>query len=138
MFKNAQLETYADLINNKFNNMVATKLPEFWWESVTEDIQSDEFYQNVITKEFKNETGIDLTVDDSDEAMEQYANFETEWINSYFDGIYVTYAVDGYDLDKLPKAYDIFYNDELESYIFLQSWYGMNAGMLKLPDVENF
>ena len=138
MFKNAQLETYADLMNNKFNNMVAVKLPEFWWESVTKDIQSDEFYQNVITKEFKDETGINLTTDDSDEAMEQYSNFETEWINSYFDGIYVTYGVDGYDLDKLPKAYDVFYNDDLESYIFLQSWYGMNAGMLKLPDVENF
>lgn len=138
MNNDTQLETYADLINNKFNNMVAVKLPEFWWESVTEDIQSDEFYQNVITKEFKDETGIDLTVDNSDEAMEQYANFETEWIDSYFDGIYVTYVVNGYNLDKLPKAYDVFYNEDLESYIFLQSWFGMSAGMIKLPDVANF
>lgn len=135
---NTQLETYADLINNKFDNMVAVKLPEFWWESVTEDIQADEFYQNVITKDFKDETGIDLASDNSDEAMEQYSNFEMEWINSYFDGIYVAYVVDGYDLDKLPKAYDVFYNDDLESYIFLQSWFGMSAGMLKLPDAENF
>lgn len=137
MDNNTQLQTYADLINNKFNNMVNIKLPEFWWESVTEDIQSDNFYQNVITKDFKDETGIDLTVDDGDEAMEQYAEFEMEWINSYFDGVYVTYVVDGYNLDKLPKAYDVFWNDELESYIFLQTWFGMSAGMLKLPDIKN-
>lgn len=137
MNNNTQLNTYADLINNKFNNMVPVKLPEFWWESVTEEIQSDSFYQNVITKDFKNETSIDLTVDDSDEAMERYSDFETEWINSYFDGVYITYVVDGYDLDKLPKAYDVFWNDELESYIFLQTWFGMSAGMLTLPDIKN-
>lgn len=135
---NNELNTYADLINNKFNNMVSVKLPEFWWESVTEDIQADNFYQNAIMKDFKDETGLDLTVDDSDEAMEQYAEFETEWINSYFDGVYITYAVDGYNLDKLPAAYDVFWNNELESYIFLQTWYGMSAGMVKLPDAEIF
>ena len=134
MNNNTQLNTYADLINNKFNNMVPVKLPEFWWESVTEEIQSDSFYQNVITKDFKNETSIDLTVDDSDEAMERYSDFETEWINSYFDGVYITYVVDGYDLDKLPKSYDIFWNNDLESYIFLQTWFGMSAGMINLPE----
>ena len=134
MDNNTQLNTYADLINNKFNNMVPVKLPEFWWESVTEEIQSDSFYQNVITKDFKNETSIDLTVDDSDEAMERYSDFETEWINSYFDGVYITYVVDGYDLDKLPKSYDIFWNNDLESYIFLQTWFGMSAGMINLPE----
>lgn len=133
-----QLNTYADLINKKFDNIVSVKLPEFWWESVTEDIQSDNFYQNVIMKEFKDETGLDLTVDDSDETMEKYSEFETEWINSYFDGVYITYVVNGYDLDKLPKAYDVFWNDDLESYIFLQSWFGMSAGMIKLPDTENY
>ena len=138
MDNTTQLNTYADLINKKFDNMVQVKLPEFWWESVTEEIQSDAFYQKVITKDFKDETGIDLTVDDSDEAMERYSDFETEWINSYFDGVYITYVVDGYDLDKLPKAYDVFWNDDLESYIFLQSWYGMSAGMIKLPDTENY
>lgn len=134
MNNNTQLNTYADLINNKFNNMVPVKLPEFWWESVTEEIQSDSFYQNVITKDFKNETSIDLTVDDSDEAMERYSDFETEWINSYFDGVYITYVVDGYDLDKLPKSYDVFWNNDLESYIFLQTWFGMSAGMINLPE----
>ena len=119
MDNNAQLKTYADLINKKFDNMVQVKLPEFWWENVMEEIQSDRFYQNVIVKDFKDETGLDLTVDDSDETMEKYSEFETEWINSYFDGVYVTYVVNGYDLDKLPKAYDVFWNDELESYIFL-------------------
>lgn len=137
MDNNTQLKTYADLINNKFNNMVNIKLPEFWWESVTEDIQADNFYQRVITKDFKDEMGLDLTVDDSDETMEKYAEFETEWIDSYFDGVYVTYVVDGYDLDKLPAAYDVFWNDDLESYIFLQTWFGMSAGMLTLPDIEN-
>ena len=138
MDNNTQLQTYADLIKYKFNNMVNVKLPEFWWESVTEDIQADTYYQNIITKDFKNETGLDLTVDDSDETMEKYAEFETEWINSYFDGVYITYVVDGYDLDKLPKAYDVFWTDDFESYIFLQSWYGMSAGMIKLPDTENY
>ena len=134
MDNTTQLNTYADLIRYEFNNMVQVKLPEFWWESVTEDIQSDSFYQNVIAKDFKDEMGLDLTVDDSDEAMEKYSEFEMEWIDSYFDGVYVTYVVDGYNLDKLPKAYDVFWNDELESYIFLQTWYGMNAGMIALPE----
>ena len=137
MDNNTQLQTYADLIKYEFNNMVSVKLPEFWWESVTEDIQADTYYQNIITKDFKDETGLDLTVDDNDETMEKYAEFETEWIDSYFDGVYITYVVDGYNLDKLPAAYDVFWNDDLESYIFLQTWFGMSAGMLTLPDIEN-
>lgn len=134
MDNNTQLQTYADLIKYKFNNMVNVKLPEFWWESVTEKIQSDDFYQRVIMKDFKDDTGLDLTVDDSDEAMEKYSDFEMGWIDSYFDGVYITYAVDGYNLDKLPKSYNVFYNDDLESYIFLQTWYGMSAGMINLPE----
>lgn len=138
MNNTTQLQTYADLIKYKFDNMVQVKLPEFWWESVTEDIQSDNFYQNAIMHDFKEETGLDLTTDDSDETLERYSDFEMEWINSYFDGIYITYVVDGYNLDELPKAYDVFWNDELESYIFLQTWFGMSAGILTLPDIENF
>lgn len=133
MDNNTQLQTYADLIKYKFNNMVNVKLPEFWWEDVMEQILEDENFEDIMIADFENENGVKFDYQD-EKMVEDFTEYQGEWVDNYFDGIYVTYVVDGYNLDKLPKTYDVFYSDELESYIFLQTWFGMSAGMLTLPE----
>ena len=133
MDNNTQLQTYADLIKYKFNNMVNVKLPEFWWEDVREQILEDENFEDIMIADFENENGVKFDYED-DKMVEDFTEYQGEWVDNYFDGIYVTYVVDGYDIDKLPKAYDVFWNEDLESYIFLQTWFGMSASMVTLPE----
>jgi len=49
---------------------------------------------------------------------------------------YVVYTVDGKNLDKLPEYVPVYWVDELNSYVFLQGWYGMASYMMKLKPFD--
>lgn len=133
MNNNTQLKTYADLINKRFNNIVSVKLPEFWWEDVYNQILEDEKFEAFIIADFEIDNDVKFDYED-DEMIEDFSEYQGQWVENYLDGVYVTYVVNGYELDELPTTYNVFYNNELESYIFLQTWFGMSAGMIKLPE----
>lgn len=132
-----QITNYTELFNNVFTKMdvVNEGLPEFWYEEPQYLIEESEYFQERMVNDYKDNNN--KTQEEAEEfyGSDEFSGYAFDWIMDYLDA-YVIYKVEGKDLDKLPEYIPVYWIDELNSYIFLQGWYGMASFMMKLKPFE--
>lgn len=127
------INNYGDVFKYVFGTMdVVDDMPEFWWEQPLTDVRESLYWQERAWESYKYDN--DLTDEDEEEVtqLDEYSEYGLE----YFEGVildnYVTYKVTGDNLDKLPEYIPVYWVDDLDSYVFLQGWYGMASYLLKV------
>ena len=127
------INNYGDVFKYVFGTMdVVDDMPEFWWEQPLTDVRESLYWQERAWESYKYDN--DLTDEDEEEVTQLYE--DSEYGLEYFEGVilynYVTYNVTGDNLDKLPEYIPVYWVDDLDSYVFLQGWYGMASYLLKV------
>lgn len=132
-----QITNYDELFNNVFTKMdvIIDELPEFWYEEPQHLIEESEYFQERMVNDYKENNNV--TQEEAEEfyGSDEFSGYAFDWIMDYLDA-YVIYKVEGKDLDKLPEYIPVYWVDELNSYIFLQGWYGMASFMIKVKPFE--
>lgn len=130
------ITNYSELFTHVFDTMEILdneELPEFWYEDAEMEMLESEYWQNRILEAYAYDN--DLTTEaEKEKAYERddYAEYEHTYILEWLLDSYVIYKVSGKDLDKLPEYIPVYWVEDLESYVFLQGWYGMAAYLLKV------
>lgn len=126
-----KITNFNDVFRYIFDTMeVVDELPEFWVsDDVYHEVSESVYWEEMAAKSFTDETG--LNPDDNEE---EFVKYETEYYLDVAGDFYVAYKVTGDNLDKLPDEVPVYWCDELQSYVFLQGWYGMAAYLMKLDD----
>lgn len=127
------INNYGDVFTYVFDTMdVVDDMPEFWWEQPLTDVRESVYWQGRAWDDYKHDN--DLTDENEEEVTQSdaYAEYEDEYFSDIILDNYVIYKVTGDNLDKLPEFIPVYWVDDLESYVFLQGWYGMASYLLKV------
>ena len=132
------ITNYGDVFTYVFDTMdVVDDMPEFWWEQPLTDVRESVYWQERAWDDYKHDN--DLTDEDAEEYLTQsddYAEYEDEYFADVIFDNYVIYKVTGDNLDKLPEFIPVYWVDDLNSYVFLQGWYGMASYLLKVDQFK--
>lgn len=130
------ITNYSELFTHVFDTMEILdndELPEFWYEKPEMEMLESMYWQNRILEAYAYDN--DLTTEaakDKAYESEDFVEYEHTYVLEWLLDSYVIYKVSGKNLDKLPEYIPVYWVEELESYVFLQGWYGMASYLLKV------